>query len=116
MKAWSVDWPPCNVFAVGIGALAAIEVDTKLFAGGGRIRSDGEPGDAHEAVPDFLRRIDPCGDFTAGLPDPADFVRRVVEIDIEVDPLALRRDLKLLVAADVLEVSADEDFGNIPVP
>ena len=41
---------------------------------------------------------------------------RVVEIHVEIDPFALRRDFKLLVAADVGEVVADKNFGDIPVP
>jgi hypothetical protein len=39
-----------------------------------------------------------------------------IEIDIEVDPLPLRRNLKFLVSPDVVKVRADEQLGDIPIP
>ena len=41
---------------------------------------------------------------------------RFIEIDIEVDPLSLRRQFQFLVAQDHLEVRAGKRFGDIPVP
>jgi hypothetical protein len=37
-------------------------------------------------------------------------------VDVEIHPFALRGNLKLLVAVDVLEVGTDEGFGDIPIP
>lgn len=108
--------PPIDVFAVRIGALAAIEIDAQLIAFSGKARVDRRPGDAHKAVPGFVGGIDAGGNFTTGLPDPALFVRRVVEIYVEVNPLGLWRDFPFLIVADVLEVVADEDFCDVPVP
>src|SRR6516164_1859482 len=39
-----------------------------------------------------------------------------VEIDIEINPLSLRRYLEFFVASNVLEICADKSLGNIPVP
>ncbi len=39
-----------------------------------------------------------------------------IEIDIEVDPLALRRYFKLLIPANVLKVGAYKQLSNIPIP
>src|ERR1700690_2628374 len=38
------------------------------------------------------------------------------EVDVEVDPLALGREFEFFVAADIGEVRADEDLGDVPVP
>ena len=42
--------------------------------------------------------------------------RTGIAIDGQIHPLAVRRDLELRVALDVLEVASNEDFRNIPVP
>jgi hypothetical protein len=41
---------------------------------------------------------------------------RFVEINFQINPLALRRNLKFLVTPDVCEISSDENFRHIPVP
>ena len=41
---------------------------------------------------------------------------RVIAIDIEVHPLALRRYLEFRVMPDVFEIRADENLGHVPVP
>ena len=37
-------------------------------------------------------------------------------VNIQVYPFAVRRDLKFSVAFEVLEIAADEDFGDILLP
>ena len=39
-----------------------------------------------------------------------------IEIDIQINPLSLRRNLKFFVAFDVLEIRANERFRDIPIP
>ena len=39
-----------------------------------------------------------------------------IEIDIEVGPFPLRRDLKLPVSADILEIRTDENLCHVPIP
>ena len=41
---------------------------------------------------------------------------RLAQVNIEVNPFALRRDFKLLVALDIREIGADEDFSDVPIP
>ena len=67
-------------------------------------------------MPAMLGTIDACGLFKPGVPSPSHLMMRLVQIDIQVDPLALRRDFKFLVEFDVAKVRTDEDLGHIPVP
>ena len=39
-----------------------------------------------------------------------------MEIDVEVDPLTLRRDFELFIAPDILEIRADENLRDVPLP
>ena len=39
-----------------------------------------------------------------------------IEIDIEIDPLALGRDFEFLVSADILEIRAEKNLRDIPLP
>ena len=39
-----------------------------------------------------------------------------VQVNIQVDPFSLRRNLKLFVALDIPKIGADKDFGDIPIP
>src|SRR5882762_2134016 len=97
-------------------ALAAKQVDAQRcsdFWGAGVQRL---PRYAHRAVPKVCRRINPRRDCESGVPRPTLFVVRLVQINIEVNPLALRRDLQLLVAPDILKVGSEKHFSNVPVP
>src|ERR1039458_4630883 len=39
-----------------------------------------------------------------------------IEVDIQIDPLSLRRNLEFFVPFYVLEIRADERFRDIPIP
>src|SRR5664280_2368999 len=41
---------------------------------------------------------------------------RLGQIDIEVDPFALRGNLKFLISLDILEVRTNKYLGDVPVP
>ena len=49
--------------------------------------------------------VDSGEDLEARVPLPAVFVMWAVEVDIEVDPLTLRRDFEFFVALDIREVA-----------
>ena len=55
-------------------------------------------------------------DLEARVPFPAVFMMGAMEIDVEVDPLTLRRDFELFVTLDIRKVGANEGFGYLPVP
>src|SRR5260370_28061651 len=81
---------PGDAFAIGPRPLQPVEIDAHLPP---RLRTAVvNPGDwdAHRAIPDFLVRIDPRRDLVAGIPLPATLRQRMIAIDIEVHPFALR--------------------------
>jgi len=41
---------------------------------------------------------------------------RLVQVDVEVNPFALRRNFKLLIALNVRKIGADKDFRDVPIP
>jgi hypothetical protein len=41
---------------------------------------------------------------------------RFAEISLQINPLALRRNLNFLVTPDVCEIGSDENFSHIQVP
>src|SRR5690242_1113426 len=85
------------------GSLTAKEVNVKLAAGMGLFRVDGGEQNAHGSVPDFLVWIDACRGLDSRVPLRA-VAMRLIEIDIEIEPFVLRRQLEFFVAANVLEV------------
>ncbi len=38
------------------------------------------------------------------------------QVDVKIDPFALRRDFELFIAPDILEIRADENLRDVPVP
>jgi len=109
-------WAPGNLHSIWGRALGAVEVDAQGVALCCRAIIDGDIRDTEKAVPDVVWDVDSCRDLAARFPDPTCFMGWIVQIYVQVDPLALRGDFKLLVAADVIEVGADKDFSHIPVP
>ena len=51
-----------------------------------------------------------------GVPGPTIFVMRLRQVDIQIDPLPLRRHFELPVSADVLEVGTNKHLGEVPIP
>src|ERR1039458_2874325 len=73
-------------------------------------------GKAHGSVPNLRDRIDASGYREARVPRPAIFVMRLGQVNVEIDPLPLRRDFEFFVSADVLKIRTNENLGNIPIP
>src|SRR5579864_1667615 len=107
---------PCEAVGTFGRPAAAEQIQTEDISRARRPRVDGGKRDAHSGVPDMFLLVDSGEDFEAGIPFPAVFVMWAVEIDVKVDPLALRRDFEFLVALDIGEVGANEGFGDVPVP
>src|SRR6185369_4887244 len=116
VKGRTVSRLPDDRLAIGRRSLPAEEVDPERIAGRGGTRVHGRVGNPHEGVPGLSGLVDAGGDLESGVPHPSVFVPRSVQIDIEIDPFSLRRDLEFLVATNVLEVRTDKHFGHIPFP
>ena len=102
--------------AVGRGACTAEEAYAQRLPRSGWSIVDRREGDLHCGIPDLLVLIDVSGDLVAGVPLDGVAIAHLVAVDIEVHPLGLRRDFKLLVLTDVLIVGADEGLSDVPVP
>jgi len=107
---------PCYLLAVWAGSLAAKYIYTKDVASGWRTRVDSGIWNLHCAVPNASSRVDSCRNLEAGIPGPTFLVMRFMEINIQVCPFSLWRNLKLFVPLDILEIGTDEDFGHVPIP
>src|ERR1035438_7960274 len=92
------------------------EVDAHGVSGDWGTRVDRSQGNAHRSVPGVRAFINARLYFEAGVPGPPVFVVRLAEVNIEVNPFALWRDFKLLVALDICKIGADKDFGDVPIP
>ena len=84
-------------------SLTAKEVHPKPAAGVGWLRIDGSERNAHGSLPDFRFRIDAGCCFKARIP-PRAVAMRLVQIDIEIEPFVLRRQLEFFVAANLLKI------------
>src|SRR5215831_7682691 len=107
---------PGDAFAVWGRALESVEVNAQFLAGLRLSFIDLVNRDAHLAVPDFLFGDDAGLHFKARIPLPVVVDRVGAAVNIQIYPFAVRRDLKFGVAFDVLEIAADEDFGDVPIP
>jgi hypothetical protein len=107
---------PCDRLLMRGWPLTTKQVDAHRIAGDRRMRVDRGQGNAHGAVPGVRGFINARLHFEARVPGPAIFMVGLVEVDVEVNPFALRRNLKLLVALDVRKIGADEDFRYVPIP
>src|SRR5437667_9309590 len=101
----------------GLGRVLGCEID--LYARcchGWRTRVDSGIWNLHCAVPNASSTVDSCRNLEAGIPGPTFLVMRFMEINIQVCPFSLWRNLKLFVPLDILEIGTDEDFGHVPIP
>jgi len=64
----------------------------------------------------FRCRVDASCYDKAGVPGPTIFVMRLRQVDIQIDPLPLRRHFELPVSTDVLEVGTNKHLGEVPIP
>src|SRR6266704_1447739 len=105
-----------NLVPVRLRSLASKQVYAQGIARGRWPFINRGIGDPHRAVPDMRRLIDACRDFESRVPHPTVLVVRLVKIYVEINPFALRRNLKLLVTLDISEIRAKEYFGHVPIP
>ena len=99
----AVDGLPVDEFAVRIGALNAVKVDAHFQAVFGFAAVNLGHWDAHFAEPDFLVSIYSRFDLVTGVPAYVVFRRIRLAVNVQIHPLALRRNLKLGVMLDVLK-------------
>ena len=104
MKAVAHRRLPGNLLRFWKRSLTAKEIYPQEIARRWRAVIDRRVWNSHCAVPDMRVPIDTRGDFESGVPGPATFVMRIVEIDIEIDPFTLRRKLEFFVALYVFKV------------
>src|SRR5271169_1727566 len=107
---------PDNFNPVRRRALAAKQVDPKLITKCRSLVLQSREWNAHGSVPNLRDRVDASGYRETRVPGPSIFVMRLGQVNVEIDPLPLRRDFELFVSADVLKIRTDEDLGNIPIP
>ena len=115
VKRGAVGRPP-GVVLSRVCATDSKKTDAQLPALFGWASIDRREWYPHHAVPDMCLLVDATLDLIAGVPARTLLLFRVLPIDLQIHPFALRRDLELLVAADVLEIRSDERFGDVPVP
>ena len=73
-------------------------------------------GNAHLAIPDLPRRIDPRLHGEPAIPRGTTIRLRVRPIDLQIHPLPLRRHLKLAIPLDMLWVGTKKSLRYIPTP
>jgi hypothetical protein len=98
------------------GPMSPAKIDTQGIPCGRGAGIQAGIRDAHKAEPDFFIIINSRGYFAARTPNPTLLMVRLVEIHIDIDPLALWRNLNLLISADVVRVGAEKYLRDIPVP
>src|SRR5207245_8527168 len=95
-------------------SLAAKQIDSELFPNCRRAPLQGGEWHAHGSVPNLRCRVDASRYDKTRVPGPAKFVMRLRQVDIQIDPLPLRRHFELPVSPDVLEVGTNKQFGYVP--
>ncbi len=103
---------PDNVFSLGRWPLSTEEVNAKSVAVRRWTLVDSRERNAHGRVPSLSRTIDARGNLKFRVPLPAIFVLWLRQVDVKIDPFALRRDFELFIAPDILEVRADENLRD----
>jgi hypothetical protein len=83
------------------GSMSPAKIDAQGIACGSGAGIQAGIRDAHKAEPDLFIVINARGYYAARTPNPALLMMRLVEINIDINPLALWRNLKLLISADV---------------
>src|SRR5262249_1333238 len=106
--------PPCNlpgnVFLVRLSAGDAEEPCAQLPATRSRSVGNRLKRYLHFPLPYLTRGVDPGIHLKSGVPGSPATPIPSAAIDVEVHPLALRRDLELLVATNIREVGAQESL------
>src|SRR5271169_6415729 len=107
---------PGNVVPPGGRSLTTKEIDSQSIAGRRRATVNCSIRNSHRPIPHVSSLIDPRCDLEIRIPFPTAVVMLAIEIDIQIDPLPLRRNLEFFVPFYVLEIRADERFRDIPIP
>src|SRR5918993_684975 len=116
MEGGLAGWLPRIVHPGRLNASDPVEPKTELPAGLRRLVIDRTKRDAHFGVPDPDRGSDPGSSREARRPLGSGLPLRIAAIDVQIEPLATRRDLEFLIAGNLLLVRADECLNNVPIP
>src|SRR5215469_1768626 len=115
MKGFAQDGLPHDFGCTLWRTLGAIKIHTKSGRNG-RVNAERSEWNPQRGVPSVLTLVDSRQMLESGVPLPAVFVMRLVQINIQIDPFVLGGDFELFIALNVLKIRADEYFGHIPVP
>ena len=96
--------------------MSAEEVDAECIAIRWRTLVDSSERNPHRRIPDLRRMVDARGNLKSRVPLPTLLVMWLRQVDVKIDPFALRRDFELFIAPDILEIRADENLRDVPVP
>ena len=107
---------PCHKLPVSRWSFNAIKIGAELLSVFDSGLGNSRERYAHRAVPDALRRVDPCGSLEPGCPLAVSFEIGRGTVDRKIEPLALRREFEFLISLGVLPIVADEQLHHIPIP
>src|ERR1039457_5823263 len=91
------------------------EISAQLSALGRRDCRQRTPRNHHLGVPEMQFLIDARLHLKSRVPGPSGLAR-VPPVNIQIDPLAVRRNLKLAIAVDVLKIRPEKRLRHIPLP
>lgn len=114
MEAGLLRGLPCNLH--GFRSLTAEEVDTETMADPGFAGFNRGERNPHGPIPDIPILLNASGNLETGLPGSKGDLVRLLQIDIEIEPFALRGQFELSIAVDRVELGTDEGLRHIPVP
>src|SRR6185369_5540730 len=97
-------------------ALTSEKVYAHRSSGCRRTWIDGGERNAHCGIPNMFALIDLCKRLEARIPLPAVFMMWIMQVNVQVNPLALGGHFELFVTLNIGEVRADEHFCYIPIP
>src|SRR4051794_5653308 len=103
-------WAPADLITIRRRTLLPVEVDAQLVSGRCGAVVDRTVRNAHHAVPDLCIFVDFGRDLKLRIPG------QTCTVYVQVHPLALRGNLKLLITADLIGVGTDEGLCDVPVP
>ena len=95
-------------------AVNAIQIDAPFCASLDRLFADGFQRNARRCIPHVSFFVDAAQALPAGIPVSGRFV--CPQIDIQVNPIAGRSNLKFLVPLDVGPIVAEKKFDHVTVP
>src|SRR5579885_368622 len=100
MESLVVHSLPHDFLRVRRSAIRPIKIGAKFLPFYRRMHAERRKWDFHGDVPLVTGFIDAGGMLEPGIPLPAIFVMFAVQIDVEINPLVLRRNFELFVSLD----------------